>query len=61
MAAQRRRATTLDSRHHLQLTEAEMTRMLTAILIAPVSKDVADLESRPNHGRRSVGGDLEVI
>ena len=61
MAAQRRRAAAFDGRHHLQLTETEMTRMLTAILIAPVTEDVADLESRSTHGRRSAGGDIEII
>jgi len=38
-----------------------MARMLAAIAIAPVAEDVADLESRSDHGRRSVGGDVEVI
>ena len=61
VAAQRGRAAVLDGRHHLQLTETEMAGMLTAIAIAPVSEDVADLESRSDHGRRSVGGDVEVI
>jgi len=59
VAAQRGRAAVLDGRHHLQLTETEMARMLAAIAIAPVAED--DLESRSDHGRRSVGGDVEVI
>jgi hypothetical protein len=37
-----------------------MTGMLTAIPLAPVAEDVADLEPRPDHGRRLVV-DVEVI
>ena len=37
-----------------------MPRVFTAIALAPVAEDVADLEPRPDHGRGSVG-DIEVI
>ncbi len=61
VAAERGRTATLDGRLHLQLTEAEMPGMLAAIPNAPVPKDVADLEPRSDHGRRSAGRDIEVI
>ena len=61
VTTERGAAAALNGRHHLQLTETEMTRMLAAIPIAPVTEDVADLESRSTHGRRSVGSDIEII
>ena len=49
MAAERRRAATLDRRHHLQLTEADMAGIGPAPCRAVAAEDVRDLQRWTRH------------
>ena len=58
VSAERRGPASLDRRHHLQLSEAQVTGVGLAPSRAMGAKDVGDLEERPRHadlsgGRRS--------
>src|SRR5258708_38851329 len=55
MPAERRRATTLDRAHHLQLVAAHMPTVGLTPSGAVIAEDVRDLHSRSNHGRRRYG------
>jgi hypothetical protein len=49
MAAERRRAATLDRRHHLQLVETDMAGMGLTPCWAMAAEDIRNLQSRARH------------
>jgi len=49
MAAESRRAATLDGRHHLQLAEAHVTGVGATPRWPVVAEDIRDLQSRTCH------------
>ena len=51
MAAERRRATALDGRHHLHLVEADVTDIGTTPRRSVVAEDIRDLQHRARHDR----------
>ena len=50
MPAERRRATALDRRHHLQLAEADMPAVGSTPCRAVVAEDIRDLQRWSSHG-----------
>jgi hypothetical protein len=52
MPAQRRRAATLDRRHHLELVEAHMAGIGLPPCRTMLAEDVRELERRARHTRR---------
>ena len=51
MAAERRRATALDGRHHLHLVEADVTDIGTTPRRSVVAEDIRELQHRARHDR----------
>src|ERR1700689_4619722 len=61
MAAERRRATTLDRRHHLELAEAHMAGIGLAPRRTMAAEDIRDLQRRTRHEGRASGGRLALV
>jgi hypothetical protein len=61
MAAQRRRAATLDRRHHLELAEAHMAGVGFAPRRSMAVENIRDLQCRTRHPRRALGGRLGLL
>ena len=55
MPAERRRATTLDRTHHLQLLKAHMAAIGLPPSRAVIAEDIRDLQSWSSHGRWRYG------
>src|SRR5499427_2380597 len=53
--AERRRATTLDRTHHLQLLKAHMSAIGVPPSRAVIAEDIRDLQSWSSHGRWRYG------
>ena len=55
MPAERRRAATLDRRHHLQLAEADMAGVGLTPRRSVAAEDIRDLQSGTHHAGRALG------
>src|SRR5262249_839738 len=61
VASERRRAATLDGRHHLQLPEAHMAAIGLTPSGAVVAENIRNLQSRTEHKRRVLLGWLVLV